>query len=185
MVEPADPGQQIAQPGAMRLGLHLDRPKLEKLFFEKLEPLLPEKAKASPDGKGPTFRDYLVNQPVQKDANQIHRDEIREFFASSPLRSVLRSLVVRFPSEWGDSVPWSTIDSSPNWAHLRPAQKEWVKAEAKRLAWWTSGFLSKEGLPDDQVVHHYHPVTFLSWLDGEREKDESGNLHLSVFEKNR
>ena len=52
------------------------------------------------------------------------------------------------------------------------------------MRWWKGSFLAKEGLPADQIVHHYHPVHFLGWLDARREADTSGDLHASVFEKN-
>ncbi len=157
--------------------LHLDRKKFEDRFFELLKQALQE------DEKTPPLRHYMVGD-TNKGDDQVHADEIREFFAECPLRTKLRPLVTRHHSGWGDAVKFDELKTDPKYKHVPAGAKEALVAEIDRLRWWKGSFLAKEGLPSDQIVHHYHPVHFFAWLDKQREADSSGDLHASVFEKN-
>lgn len=155
--------------------LWLDRKKFEDRFFELLGQALKE------DKSVPPLRHYMLGG-TNKGDDQVHAEEIREFFAESPLRAKLRPLVTRHHSGWGDKVDWSSLKSDPKLKHVPAAAKDALLAELDRHRWWRGSFLAKEGLPSDQIVHHYHPIHFLAWLDAQREADTSGELHESVFE---
>jgi len=156
----------------------VDRDKFDEVFFQQLDA-----TDEGGQGKDISIRTFMLGEMRDKDDHPSESD-IRGFYAGSVLRERLRGLVTRHPSEWGDAVDWKKLDSTPRFKHVPAAAKQAFRDELAKLAWWQKGFLSKQGLPQDQVVHHYHPIAFLAWLDEKREKDEDGKLHDSVIAKN-
>jgi len=158
--------------------LFTDHDKFDDVFFKKLDD-----TKEGGQGKDVSIRAFMLPQ-VKSPDDHPSAGEVLDFYSSNVLRARFRTLVTRHPSEWSDAVDWKQLDSSPAWKHVSAEARKAFQDEVAKFVWWKKGFLSSQGLPQDQVVHHYHPVTFLAWLDEKRENDADGSLHLSVFDKN-
>src|SRR5262249_8249036 len=159
--------------------LFTDRAKFEEEFFKKFD-----QTDEGGQGNDTSVQHFMINAPTRKDDDLVLAKEICDFYAKSVLRDRMRTLITRHHSEWGDAIDWSGLDSEDRWKHISDDAKQRFKDDLKKLQWWTSGLASDAGLPDDQIVYHYHPITFLAWVDSLREADDSGELHASVFELN-
>lgn len=95
----------------------------------------------------------------------------RDFFRSrgdGAAQGQLRRLAVRFPSEWGSrDRPAVERQLSATAAYQGLSQEQRAELFCTQLEpnqWWDDEVSRRTGLPEDYVVWHYHPVTFLVWL---------------------
>ena len=160
--------------------LFTDKTKFESKFFEPFDA-----AQKKAGYQGESVQHYMIKDKTREADDMLTRAEVCKFFASGPevLKQQMRTLVTKHLSEWGDKITWKDLEKSKQWAHLSQPDKEAALADIDKLVWWRDAFLKGE-LPANQVVHHYHPVTFFLWLDQKREADADGELHASVFEGN-
>ena len=100
-------------------------------------------------------------------ANGLTQPELENFFRSENLdaRQALRRLVVRHAHEWGDLQSFASFAKSPELQNLSAEAKRRMFDEALRpYVFWNHTLSMHAGLPADQVVYSYNPITFLAAL---------------------
>jgi hypothetical protein len=101
------------------------------------------------------------------DANndqQIDQGELWRFFRSGELdrRQGLRKLAIRHRHEWGDKNTAADLTGLRELAGLPESDRRAIyDAAFARYVFWTDGLSRATGLPTNQVVYSYHPLTFL------------------------
>lgn len=107
--------------------------------------------------------DLLDKKP--KDG-EISRAELFDFFRSSD-RRLTRNMVTLHPSEWIGSPDWyDSLKVSKEYADLGEKKlKELVKRQIEPTLWWTDEVSRHAQLPRDGVVYHYHPLSFVRFLN--------------------
>lgn len=138
------------------------------------------------------LRDRVVGETTSaEDRSLIREQELQRFFNQprNSLAPVFRNLVVRHLSEWGTKVGWEGLRKASQ--HLGEPLGDRLEALGKQsavYAWWSEGLGQEAGLPQDQVAHFYHPVTFLAWIERARQeevpKGSEDALHKSALELN-
>ncbi len=121
------------------------------------------------------------------DANKdgvLSKEELKTFYANGGGRQMY-TLVTRHVSEWTADPPWVEALRQPKDFHdVKPAVIEQLVADQITPGlWWDDKVATWTKLPPDGVVFHYHPVSFIRWLNealidaaaqaGPRQIDES------------
>ena len=93
------------------------------------------------------------------------RDEIKEFFANGS-GEVMRNMATLHVSEWTSEPSWGdALRVHKDFKNQKPAEIDAVVAEQITPGlWWDAAVAKHCRLPVDGVVHHYHPVAFISWF---------------------
>lgn len=96
----------------------------------------------------------------------LSRDELKAFY-STGAGEAARYLVTYHVSEWTPEPPWAEALRAPkDFAKLPAEEIESLVAEQITPGlWWTPKVASHARLPPDGVVYHYHPVSFVTWLN--------------------
>lgn len=138
------------------------------------------------------LRDRIVGETTSAEDRELIREQELQRFFNQPRNSlapVFRNLVVRHLSEWGTKVGWEGLRKAAQ--HLGEPLGDRLEALGKQsagYAWWSEGLGQEAGLPQDQVAHFYHPVTFLAWIERARQaevpKGSDDALHTSALELN-
>jgi N-acetyl-anhydromuramyl-L-alanine amidase AmpD len=110
-----------------------------------------------------------VIQPidVKETDGKLSHDEITEFFDSSGDRESFRKLVTYNVSEWTDRPDWAeSLRTPPDFKDL-PANEidALVEEQIAPGLWWTAEVAKAVRLPPDGMVYHYHPITFIEWIN--------------------
>src|SRR5690606_20011722 len=151
----------------------LDRATFLDQFFADVETKANEAAGFDGEEQALQLRDRILGDTTTKeDGATIKEGEIQAFFQdpANSLLPVFRNLVVRHLSEWGTKCQWENLAEAAQYLGQwleRPLQS--LGEATARYAWWSDGFGEEAGLPSDQVCHFYHPITFLRWLEHERQ----------------
>ncbi len=101
------------------------------------------------------------------DANgdlQVDPDELQRFFRAGSLerRQSLRRLAIRHRHEWGDRTTLAELSGQRELAGLTETdRKALYDAAFSPYIFWTDTLARATGLPTNQVVYSYHPLTFL------------------------
>ncbi|MGE0711086.1 MAG: hypothetical protein AB7N76_06955 [Planctomycetota bacterium] len=173
-------------------GLHKRISFLEK-FFEEVEKKGNEADGLDGKDLGLRVRERMLRDVISEDDGKVLLESEVQAFFNDPDNSLLplfRNLVVRHVSEWGTKAVWDQKlgDAATELGDPLKAKLDAVGKLGARYAWWTDGFAKDSGLPQDQVAHYYHPITFLRWLEherlGELAKGGASKLHQSVFDLN-
>jgi hypothetical protein len=169
-----------------------DRAKFLEEAFEAIEATTNETLGYDGEEKAIRLRDRVVGETTSvEDRSLIREQELQRFFNQprNSLAPVFRNLVVRHLSEWGTKVGWESLRKAAE--HLGEPLGDRLEALGKQsagYAWWGEGLGQEAGLPQDQVAHFYHPVTFLAWLERARQaevpKGGEDALHTSALELN-
>lgn len=116
------------------------------------------------------------------DANHdgvLSRSELSEFFARGS--GELHKMVTLHVSEWTFEPRWSEVLVVPkDFRKKKPAEiQQMVDEQITPGLWWDAKVAQHCRLPADGVVHHYHPVAFMSWfktklIEGANEAEKSG-----------
>jgi N-acetylmuramoyl-L-alanine amidase len=108
-----------------------------------------------------------IDAVIDGDGNgRLDRDELAAFYAGGGGRQ-LRYLVTRHVSEWTARPSW------PEALRVPADFRDWPPAALDRLVadqiaptlWWDGATAAHCGLPVDGVVYHYHPISFISWVE--------------------
>lgn len=160
--------------------------------FEAIEDATNEALGYDGEERAIRLRDRVVGETTSaEDRSLIREQELQRFFnhPRNSLAPVFRNLVVRHLSEWGTKVGWEGLRKAA--AHLGEPLGDRLEALGKQsaaYAWWSEGLGQEAGLPQDQVAHFYHPVTFLAWIERARQEEvpKGGQdaLHRSALELN-
>jgi hypothetical protein len=70
-------------------------------------------------------------------------------------------------SEWTDDPPWAESLQIPPEFRDRPQDEitAMVDEQITPFLWWTADVAKHARLPYDGVVYHYHPITFIGWIN--------------------
>ena len=97
----------------------------------------------------------------------LDRTDLRDFLASGGLdrRQALRRFAIRYAHPWGDRNSLAAFMADPGLGSLSPEERRALYRQmiAPRQ-FWNDAVSGHTGLPRDQVVYAYHPVTFFSAL---------------------
>jgi N-acetylmuramoyl-L-alanine amidase len=119
-------------------------------------------------GDGPLVRraDLVAAVDDNNDA-QIDAAELKRFFRTGDLdrRQTLRRLVVRHRHEWGDRATADELAATRELAGISEADRRRLHAVAiAPYIFWTDDLARAAGLPVNQVIYSYNPLTFLLQL---------------------
>jgi N-acetylmuramoyl-L-alanine amidase len=116
-------------------------------------------------GDGPVLRHAGLVAIADRDGDgQIDASECRHLFhdrAREP-RQTLRRLAVHHRHEWGNRTTAAEFVGLPELSGISEAERLRLYATAiEPYTFWTDELASHAGLPLDQTIHSYHPLTFL------------------------
>jgi N-acetyl-anhydromuramyl-L-alanine amidase AmpD len=95
---------------------------------------------------------------------QLDQEELRRFFRSGELdrKQSLRRLAIRHRHEWGDRTTLADLDGLRELAGLSAADRRALYDKAiAPYVFWTDALSRATGLPANQIVYSYHPLSFL------------------------
>jgi N-acetylmuramoyl-L-alanine amidase len=95
----------------------------------------------------------------------LSRPELAAFFAAGS-GDQLHHMVTLHVSEWTFEPRWSeALIAASDFKTRSPAEIEaMVEEQITPGLWWDQAVATHCRLPKDGVVHHYHPVAFISWF---------------------
>lgn len=98
---------------------------------------------------------------------KITRTELLDFFRKSSERKLTRQLATLHVSEWIDSPSWfDSLKGTPDFADIDDRKlKRMVEEQIEPTIWWTDELARHAKLPRDGVVFHYHPLTFVKYIN--------------------
>jgi N-acetyl-anhydromuramyl-L-alanine amidase AmpD len=105
------------------------------------------------------------------DANNddtIEDQEISDFFRGNSQRGSLHYYAVLFQSEWhGDPETWKTaLSTAREFADVSERDLErYIDDQIAPTLWWTKDVARHARLPTDGVVFHFHPITFVKFVN--------------------
>jgi hypothetical protein len=96
----------------------------------------------------------------------LSREELKAFFTTGGGRQMYY-LVTRHVSEWTNDPPWTEALRQPkDFREVKPAVIEQLVADQITPGlWWDERVATHAKLPPDGVVYHYHPISFVRWLN--------------------
>jgi len=103
------------------------------------------------------------------DANKdglLSRDELKAVFTTGGGRQ-MHYFVTRHVTEWTADPPWAEALRQPkDFRDVKPAVIEQLVADQITPGlWWDERVATHARLPPDGVVYHYHPISFVRWLN--------------------
>ncbi|HET9621909.1 MAG TPA: N-acetylmuramoyl-L-alanine amidase [Kofleriaceae bacterium] len=107
-----------------------------------------------------------INDLIDKNRDGVlSRQELADFFSTGGGEQ-LHTMVTLHVSEWTPEPSWAEALSVPK--DFRDKKKADIEAMvAEQITpglWWTTAVATHCRLPQDGVVYHYHPITFISWV---------------------
>ncbi|MDX2087329.1 MAG: N-acetylmuramoyl-L-alanine amidase [Kofleriaceae bacterium] len=108
-----------------------------------------------------------INDLIDGDKNgKLSRSELRAFYENGGAGQT-RNLVTFHVSEWTAEPSWSEALRLPaDFKDVKPEEIDAMVAEQITPGlWWDARVAQHARLPVDGVVHHYHPVRFVSWFN--------------------
>jgi N-acetylmuramoyl-L-alanine amidase len=108
--------------------------------------------------------EIIANIDSNKDG-VLARGELSQFFASGG-GEAMHQMVVLHVSEWTFEPSWGDALRVPkDFKDKKPAEIDAIVAEQITPGlWWDAPVATHCRLPKDGVVHHYHPIAFISWF---------------------
>lgn len=104
---------------------------------------------------------------------QVDAAELTRFFRSGNLdrKQALRRLAIRHRHEWGDRDTFADFSSQRELAGLdEAARRRLYDIAIAPYVFWTDDLSAATGLPQNQIVYSYNPLTFLLELAARTEK---------------
>lgn len=97
---------------------------------------------------------------------ELSKEELHKFYTGSSGQAN-RYLVPYFVSEWTMEPAWAEALRAPkDFSTFSPEEIDALVAEQITPGlWWTSTVAAHAKLPVDGIVYHYHPVSFVGWLN--------------------
>jgi N-acetylmuramoyl-L-alanine amidase len=111
----------------------------------------------------------IVLEPIDTEPADglLSRRELLDFFSSSGDRAGMQRLITFHVSEWSPEPSWPEALRTP--ADFRAVDPKEIDALVEDQItpglWWTSDVARWCKLPADAHVYHYHPVTFVRWIN--------------------
>jgi N-acetyl-anhydromuramyl-L-alanine amidase AmpD len=107
-----------------------------------------------------------IIQPIDTKTTDgiLEHEELTDFFSGSGDRQSFRKFVVLCTSEWTDRPDWTeSLLGPPDFPDDEVAAL--VDDQIKPGLWWTEALAKELHLPPDGTVYHYHPLTFIQWIN--------------------
>jgi N-acetylmuramoyl-L-alanine amidase len=109
-----------------------------------------------------------INDPIDTNHDKaLSHDELKSFFNGGN-GDAFHNLVIRHASEWYAEPDWTeALKQHPkDIRKLTPAQiDQMVADQITPSLWWDDDVSAHCRLQYDGVVYHYHPITFIRWLN--------------------
>jgi hypothetical protein len=168
--EPIEAGALIAHVGSAgpaelaRAQIHVEFFSTSELFTD-----IPGSPWAAVDGTaGGRFCEAAqVNDNIDTDKDgTLSKQELSSFYAGGG-GTQMRFLVTLHVTEWTAEPSWADALRVPkDFKKLKPAEIDQLVAEQITPGlWWDARVAAHCRLPNDGVVYHYHPVSFLGWFN--------------------
>jgi N-acetylmuramoyl-L-alanine amidase len=109
-----------------------------------------------------------INHPIDADrSGTLSRRELVNFFEGASERQAMRFVVSYNVSEWTHEPSWEESLRLP--AEFRTVKPDVIKAmiedQITPFLWWTDVVATHARIPPDGFVYHYHPITFVRWIN--------------------
>jgi N-acetyl-anhydromuramyl-L-alanine amidase AmpD len=108
-----------------------------------------------------------INDQIDSNKDgKLEHAELKAFYESGGAGQT-RNYVTFHVSEWTSEPDWAeALRLPPDFKNLKPAEIDALVAEQITPGlWWDARVAQHARLPLDGVVHHYHPVRFVSWFN--------------------
>jgi hypothetical protein len=108
-----------------------------------------------------------INDQIDSNKDgKLEHNELKAYYESGGAGH-MRNLVTFHVSEWTHEPDWAEALLLPaDFKNLNPAEiKELVAEQITPGLWWDARVAHHARLPLDGIVHHYHPVRFVSWFN--------------------
>ena len=173
--EPVEAGQVIGRfgkAGPVVDGDDLMKPQVHLAVFaedEQFAEMDPRWVVRDGEGGGRfcTLPDIIRPVDTEVTDGMLSRRELLDFFTSSGDRTSLHWYIINHHSEWHADPDWKDALRIP--ADFRSLTAEEIDSlyadQIEPGLWWSEAVADHAGLPPDGVVYHYHPVTFIRWLN--------------------
>lgn len=110
-----------------------------------------------------------INDAIDTDPKdgRLSRRELVSFFSTAGDRQAARYLAVFCLSEWTDSPPWrDSLKLQAEYEQIDDATLDaMIEEQITPGLWWTRDHAIHAGLPIEGLVVHYHPVTFVRFIN--------------------
>jgi N-acetyl-anhydromuramyl-L-alanine amidase AmpD/murein DD-endopeptidase MepM/ murein hydrolase activator NlpD len=125
---------------------------------------------------GDTDRRFCTQKPILdlldtgKKDGELSDEEITDFYHDNPEKESMRHVITRDYSEWSYNPPWDQVlkdpKAEPKFRKLKPKEvQDLIDEQITPTLWWTEAVQSALHLPEDSLVYHYHPISFVLWLN--------------------
>jgi N-acetyl-anhydromuramyl-L-alanine amidase AmpD/murein DD-endopeptidase MepM/ murein hydrolase activator NlpD len=170
--EPVEAGQIVGRVGTAGPAGHR-RPQVHFEIFAADEILAGVQANVwtvidgTAGGRFSTGQGALAEIDVAPKDGQLSHDELVDFFAGNADRRLLRYVATLNVSEWIATPSWAdALRLAPDFHDLDRREIDRLVAEqVTPTLWWTEKVARHARLPRDGVVYHYHPITFVKFVN--------------------
>jgi murein DD-endopeptidase MepM/ murein hydrolase activator NlpD len=109
----------------------------------------------------------LINDGIDTDKDGVLSKQELEQYAEGGASAQNRYLVTLHVSEWIADPSWSeALRSSKDYRSMKPADiDELVRRQILPGLWWDAATAAHCRLPADGMVYHYHPISFVEWVN--------------------
>jgi len=88
--------------------------------------------------------------------------ELKALFAKPPWHARLRSVDLKMPSVWSNSVDWkAAFKQAKCFGFLEDSKRDALGDTCNKYRWWQQVKDDKGALPVSETVHHYHPIALI------------------------
>ncbi|MEO8702590.1 MAG: hypothetical protein ABI867_21275, partial [Kofleriaceae bacterium] len=107
----------------------------------------------------------IIDQIDTNRDKKLSREELRAFFNSNG--ESMHYFVTRHVSEWTAEPSWAdALKLAKDFRGLKPEViDQYVADQITPGLWWDDRVAQHARLPPDAVVYHYHPITFVSFVN--------------------
>lgn len=121
----------------------------------------------TPGGRFAADQEILASIDNAPDDGKFSAKELAAFYTSNADRRLVRYFATLHVSEWTESPDWArSLSHAPDFSQYDPKElAELVEDQIDPALWWTDEVARHAALPTDGVVYHYHPVTFVKFVN--------------------
>ena len=94
---------------------------------------------------------------------KVSREELLRFFNESSDAQDMRNRALFAVSEWTELPDWD--ESLKSVVPDSASREDLIMNQIQPSLWWTNVAAKHAGLPKDGEVYHYHPITFIKWMN--------------------
>ncbi|HET6610532.1 MAG TPA: N-acetylmuramoyl-L-alanine amidase [Kofleriaceae bacterium] len=170
--EPVEAGQQIGRVGMAGPESHSHAQIHFEIFSATeiagaIQAGLWKVVDGTPGGRFAADQEILASIDDAPADGKFSAKELAEFYTGNPDRRLVRYFATLHVSEWTQRPSWQqSLSHAPDFRDYDPkALAELVADQIDPSLWWTDAVARHAALPKDGVVYHYHPVTFVKFVN--------------------